>query len=105
MNIKRSLIKINLAALVVAGSMATSIAFACYGVNQPTCPENPPGKTGCVNANAPSDNYETLTTPATGALNESVTGCMCTYDCPGDNPNDPTCWGNQYSLTGTCGPG
>lgn len=97
--------RINVAALVVAGSLATSVAFACYGLNQPTCPENPPGKSGCVNANAPSDNYETLTNPSTGYLNESVASSnMCTYDCPGDNPNDPTLYGNSYNLSGTCPP-
>jgi hypothetical protein len=106
MKIKRLMTKgikgINVAALIVAGATASSIAFACVNITQPTCPANPPNKTGCANANAPTDNYEALVCTASGYQKAVNSGCQCTYDCPGDNPNDPTCWGPLYTLTGTC---
>jgi hypothetical protein len=85
-------------------AIATGVADACYNVYQAAYPENPPGKTGCVNANAPSEVYEVLEYVTNGFLNAVKTGGQCTYDCPGVNPNYPTCRGDLYNLSGTCSP-
>jgi hypothetical protein len=91
--------------LVAVGAMVAGLAYAqCIGIDQPACPEQPPGHNDCVNANAPSDNYEVKKDVSVGYLTATPSGHLCFYDCPGDNPNHPTEYGDKFTTSGVCPP-